>query len=373
MRRQDFDRRRFLGLAAGGAVAATAFPALTAPTRRQVYASCGADDSGGFFVATFDGDGRILFRTPISGRGHDLALHPERAELVAFARRPGSALHVVDTGSGRLTHRIDVPPDRRYYGHGVFAADGRALFVTENDFAAGRGVIGVYDPADRYRRIDELPSHGVGPHQLELMPGGETLAIANGGIRTHPDTGRIKLNIEEMTPSLTFVDAASGRLEERRTPPARLHKLSIRHVDVNPAGTVAVAMAYEGDRRDEVPLVALARPGGPLRLLEPDPLHRRMRHYTGAISFDSSGAVIAVSAPRGNVIGLWDAATGKMAGRIASYDSSGIAPAGPAGRFLVTGGDGAIRIGGAGERPPTVLRPATHGIRWDNHVAPVPV
>lgn len=368
-------RRRFLGLAAAGAVAAVTTATTSAATsagraaqsRRQIFASCGADRDGGYLVSAFDAAGEIVFRTPLPERGHDLALRPDSAELVAFARRPGGAMHVVDAGSGAVLGNVGLPRDRRCYGHGVFAPDGRALFVTENDFEAGRGAIGIYDPVDGYRRIGELESHGVGPHQLLLMPDGRTLAVANGGIRTHPDFGRNKLGISDMAPNLAFVDAASGRLLERRQPPERLHKLSIRHVAVNAAGTLAVAMQYEGDRRDEVPLVALVRPGGELRLLGAEPMGGRMRHYTGAVCFDGSGGVVAVSAPRGNLVGLWDADSGRLLGRIPSADSSGIAPAGP-GRFVIAGGDGAIRMGGV-DGPPVVVRPPGGGVRWDNHVA----
>jgi hypothetical protein len=54
-------------------------------------------------------------------------------------------------------------------------------------------VLGVRDATDGYRQIGELASFGVGPHELVLMPDGATLAVANGGIRTHPGRDRAKL------------------------------------------------------------------------------------------------------------------------------------------------------------------------------------
>ena len=38
------------------------------------------------------------------------------------------------------------------------------------------------------------------------------LTIANGGIKQHPDTGRARLNIDHMEPSLVIVDLSDGRL-----------------------------------------------------------------------------------------------------------------------------------------------------------------
>jgi hypothetical protein len=129
------------------------------------------------------------------------------------------------------------------------------------------------------------------------MPDGTTLAVANGGIRTHPDHDRAPLNLETMQPSLTYVEIASGRRESAVQPPPALHQLGIRHAAVNARGLVAVAMQYEGSKRDRLPLVALAE-GEDLRFLEtPYDILGRMRQYTGAIAFDRSGELLAVSSP----------------------------------------------------------------------------
>jgi hypothetical protein len=131
-------------------------------------------------------------------------------------------------------------------------------------------VIGIRDADDGYRQVGEFASHGVGPHEVTLMPDGATLVAANGGIRTHPDRERAKLNLDTMAPSLAYLDLASGRLCDAFGLAPRLHRLSIRHLAVNQDGLVAAAMQYEGSKRDRVPLVGL-HDGGAIRLLEARP------------------------------------------------------------------------------------------------------
>jgi hypothetical protein len=334
-----------------------------------LYVACRADESGRYLTTGFRADGRRLFDLPLPGRGHDLALRPASPECVVFARRPGRFAVVIDVDQGVVVRRIDAAADRHFYGHGSFTPDGRYLLSSENDYAGGRGTIGVRDATDDYRQVGELPSHGIGPHEVVLMRDGKTLAVANGGVRTHPDRDRAKLNLDSMQPSLTYLEIASGREEAAVRPPARLHQLGIRHVAVNPHGLVAVAMQYEGSKRDQVPLVGL-HAGGELRLLAaPEKIQRRMRHYTGAIAFDPSGEVLAVSSPRGNLFTFWDAAAGTLIDQLTVFDGCGLSAAEAPGAFLVTGGGGeVIRIEPRTGARQVLTVAGVSGTPWDNHV-----
>jgi len=264
---------------------------------------------------------------------------------------------------------IESAAARHFYGHGAFSRDGRLMFAAENDYPAGRGVLGVYDVEAGYRRIGEMPSHGLGPHDLALLPDGATLAVANGGIRTHPDQGRAKLNVATMAPNLAYLEATSGRLLERAELPAALHKLSIRHLAVDRRGRVAIAMQYEGSRRDRVPLVGVHERGGGVRLFSaPDSIERRLRHYTGSVAFDAAGRLLAVSSPRGHLITLWDAASGAFMAHLEARDASGLAPTGEPGQFLAAGGDGALRTIDARSGKSRVLAAPNGKRRWGNHL-----
>jgi hypothetical protein len=58
---------------------------------------------------------------------------------VAFARRPGRFAVAVPVGAGQPLW-FATGPDRHFFGHGVFSADGRLLYSIENDYNAAKGL-----------------------------------------------------------------------------------------------------------------------------------------------------------------------------------------------------------------------------------------
>jgi hypothetical protein len=229
---------------------------------------------------------------------------------------------VVDMRNGQVLQKKTSQGGRHYFGHGVYDPSGRLLYVTENAYEEGCGVIGLYDVTDNYKRIGEIPSHGVGPHELKMMTDGKTLVIANGGIRTHPDSERSKLNTDDMDPNLAYVDAVSGQLLGLYRPPAQWHQLSIRHLDITPDNKVAVAMQYQGPINEHPPLIALHQGEDQLQLLTaPQDIQQRMRNYCGSVTCDRSGQLFAVSSPPGNLLIFWSAVDGTGNGQF--YASNG--------------------------------------------------
>ena len=320
-------------------------------------------------VTGFDRAGRPHFSFPLPARGHGMAFHPIRAECVVFARRPGNFAYVLDCETPTICNQIKADETKHFQGHGTFSEDGRYLFATENDYQAGRGVLGAYDAADNYLRVGELPTHGIGPHEVRLMPGGDRIAVANGGIRTHPDLGRAKLNIPTMKPNLAVLDSRSGKLLARAVLPKELHKLSVRHIDIAEDGRIAFAMQYEGDRRHQVPLAGLLDGNLQVSYLRPPPqIETRFRHYTGSIAFDRSGQFIAVSSPRGHLATLWNARSGKLLHAVDASDASGLAPTSKAGEFLVSSGEGSLQILSSLTGKSTTIRNQDEHLGWDNHL-----
>jgi len=191
----QIDRRTLLaGFAAS--LALRAMPSRAENFAPGCFAAARKDANGNFSAALFTLDGDLQAVT-LPGRGHDIALKPDGSEWVAFARRPGRFGVAVPVGS-RPPVWFASRPDRHFFGHGVFSADGRLLYAAENDYQHKRGVIAVRDATDGYKQIGEFSAHGIEPHDIALLPDGRTLVIANGGIETHPDSGREELNLSEM-------------------------------------------------------------------------------------------------------------------------------------------------------------------------------
>jgi hypothetical protein len=364
-------RRGLLAVLGGGLLAAFGLSAGRARgAAGPLYVTCRADRAGRYFATGFGPDSGMRFDLPLPERGHSLAFHPTAPHCVVFARRPGRFAVVVDYAAGAALRRIDAAPGRHFYGHGTFAPDGRHLFTTENAYDSGDGVLGIRDATDGYRQIGEFPTYGIGPHEVVLLPDGQTLGIANGGIRTHPDHDRDNLNLDSMVPSLAYVDLADGKLKADYRLPERLHWLSIRHAAVLASGGLALAMQYEGSKQDQVALVGLHE-GGAIRLLEaPAPVQRAMRHYAGSIAADRAGTQIAVSAPRGGLVTFWDTVAGRYLGATRIADGCGVAPTAQPGEFLLTSGAGEVvrYCPATDKRAPLALGPALAEAAWDNHL-----
>jgi hypothetical protein len=363
MNLMEIDRRKALGLVAAAAL----YPgAALSRDGKTLYLNAMTSTDWAHGAALFDASGEIVARFELPSRGHGATFNAREKHAVLFARRPGTYAIVIDVSGRRVARLIKSRGDRHFYGHGCFSADGRLLFATENDFDNERGVIGVYDAMDDYRRVGELPSHGIGPHEVVLMPDGKTLAVANGGILTHPSAPRIKLNIAEMAPSLALVKASDGELLAMHRVSEELHKLSIRHLAINNQGVVAAAMQWQGPELDSPPLVGIWSPGEGLRLTSaPADMQRAMRNYCGSVAFAADGRNFIVSSPRGNILTEWGI-DGKFKRSFKLRDVCAIAPQ-PDGGFLATGGTGDIVTVQTQDGILTPLARHT-GMMWDNHM-----
>ena len=357
-------RRRFLAaLATAGAA-----PMLVARTfEGRRYIGCRANREGRFLASVFDESGRIHHDVPLPGRGHGFAVQPSTGHVVVFARRPGDWAIVLNSATGAVLERLSATEGRHFYGHGAFSPDGALLYTSENGFEDGRGIIGVWDVARDWRRVREWSSHGVGPHEVRVLGGGARLAVANGGIRTHPDTGRAKLNLETMVSSLAVLDTMDGRLVCSASFGERLRRLSIRHLDIDRDSRIVVAMQHEGSRRDRVPLVALERDARLVPAYAPAEVGRRMRQYAGSVCFDASGRYVAVSHPHEGIVSSWTSRSARWLALTELPDTCGIAPGAGAGVFIATGAGGRIaRIDARTGESEVLAR--SDGSRWDNHL-----
>jgi hypothetical protein len=362
----EIDRRSFLLALASSFVAGS----VKAAGSERLYVSSVNDASGVSHVTVFSVDGGTLFKTRLPDRGHDIAPSPANADLVVFARRPGDWMAVVDRRDGEVKKLVRSPARRHFYGHGLYSADGRLLYATENNLETGQGVFGVYDVARDYARIGEQPTHGIGPHDVAFMPGGELLLVANGGARTDPATGREILNKKNMEPSLAFVDPRSGEAKHKVDFGRDMSGLSFRHLAVAPDGEAVFACQYEGEPQEMPLLVGTILPNGKTRMLEmPDEDLYRLNNYLGAVALDGSGRMICATSPRGGMAAFWDRMTGKYLGLAPMPDVCGVAAAADSGMFVVSSGNAGVRMARAETHDLTHVRGSDlDRYMWDNHI-----
>ncbi|MBX5196921.1 DUF1513 domain-containing protein [Rhizobium sp. NZLR10] len=329
MRSAAMNRRDFVKAAGLGFLATLAPKSLMALERADaVYASGIRAADGSFAVATVTERGEVIDQVKLPARAHGMAFSAATGRTVAFARRPGTYAMIFDPRNKAEPIVISSREDRHFCGHGAFSADGRLLYASENDFDGNRGMIGLYDATDRFTRIGEFETYGIGPHDMTVSDDGRLLIVANGGIETHPDFGRTKLNLGEMQPSLVLIGAATGALVEKHVLPAEWAELSTRHIDLDDRGRIWFACQYEGHRKDLPPLVGHFTKGEDLTFIDlPEQTTRRLANYVGAIAVNRSEGLVGITSPKGGASVTLDARTGKVLAETSIPDAAGIAPA----------------------------------------------
>jgi hypothetical protein len=371
-------RRRLLQLSA----------LLTLPGAAQLFAREG--QQGLLLSAMSDADERhwlvgarlgaesasIAFQQALPARAHHVAVSAALGCYIAVARRPGTWLVLGDLYTGAVHAQLQVPAGRHLYGHGVFSADARFFYTTESAFEdrdSDSGLVVEWavvqeQGALSLARRREFPTQGVGPHELLLMPDGDTLVVANGGMRTHPATEREVLNLDSMQPSLVYLDRHSGAVLEQQFLPQDLQQNSIRHLDVAADGLVGIGLQFQGEAWMSVPLVATHRRGEALRLLDiPPELQPQLQQYVGSVRFDQSGRYLAASCPRGNQLTFWDSAAGVLLHSLRARDACGLGALQEG--FVFSSGVGRLAaIDLADNSVQEFALPAGWQGFWDNHL-----
>lgn len=310
--------------------------------------------------------------TALSGfRGHGVAQHPlYPATAIMVARRPGTSVIEVDLITREITKTFDCANNRHFLGHGCFNKTGSLFFTTEADMKTGKGKIVVRD-AVTYQQIAEYESYGIGPHELRLMPDDKTLVIANGGILTHPDTGRKKLNLESMDSSLTYIDINNGQLLDSFK--VAETKASIRHLDVSDDGTVAFAMQLQREvaQHDHIiPLGGIHSPEKAIVLLDkPKNLIHQMNDYMGSVAINHKSRIAGFTSPRGNIVAFWDIDHQQLKGYHALKDVCGIAVTDDQQHFVISNSFGQLRqLDAITLKENIEKRISLDHLRWDNHL-----
>jgi len=330
----------------------------------------GSDDAkGNHHLSVFDTHGKSILALPVKQRVHGQAINPaNKDQVVFFARRPGTEAYVLDIKQRRLKSHFQAGENRHFFGHGTFSQDGNYLYSCENDYTEGAGVIVVRDTTT-WQTLSEFPAYGIGTHQIAMMPDGKHIVAANGGIQTHPDFPRKKLNIDTMKPSLTYIEIESGKHIESYHPTH--HQMSIRHLDVGADGTVGIAMQYQGSKFDIVPLIAFHKGEDQLQYAQASrDFWQGMKQYTASIALDSKSHIAAVTTPRGNNITFWDIKSKGLLHKEPMEDVAGVVFSQKQQNFIATTGLGDVF---SFAKNSLIRAKANHqrfsNTRWDNHMS----
>jgi len=341
----------------------------------EFWWSAGSDYADGTGLAGFSGQGRTSVLAT-AFRGHGLCAHPLDQRVVMMARRPGYQ-GVVYSSDGTPLQFFSSRSDRQFQGHACFSQDGRRLFtaeivVSDDDSLHGRGRIGIRD-AETFTWLGEYDSGGVEPHELKLMPDGESLVIANGGLTPSREDGRENDQRFTMDSSLVLLNSHTGKLTARHTLTEPM--ASIRHLDVAADGTVVVALQVQRQWLNDThvrPLVAVLPADNPesLSLLEaPDNLWLALRDYMGSVVVHPDYRVAAVTSPRGNLVAFWELQQKTFLGYFPLHDVCGISLSAKHDCFVATNSAGDMRfIDPVSLKEIKSLRRHTDAVRWDNHL-----
>lgn len=303
----------------------------------------------------------------LSGRGHGCLYSEVHNQLLTFARRPGRFIHILDLSGRQEAIEIASDDARHFYGHGCFNQSGTRLFATENDYDAARGVIGIYDATNHYKRVAEFSSFGVGPHDMRLLPDGVTLLVANGGIETHPDTDREKLNLLDMQSNLAFIDSRNGRLIKTLDISDQFHQLSLRHLAIGDAGECYIAGQYQGAAEDMPPLVGTVTTSGALEMWAiPREYLVQLKNYISSVYAIPNTSFVAISSSRGGVVLVWDTEKNRIESMSEIRDVSGIAAVGMT-LHMSDGAGGMYAFQESGVSSLAGMNSAST-LQWDNHL-----
>ena len=306
----------------------------------NTYFSAAKNPSGQFSIQQIDQRGKLKHNYDLPSRGHSFAVS-DGNYLVAIGRRPANFFLVIDLRSQRSTV-VYADIDRRFYGHGVFSPAGEYLYLTENDLQTGMGKVGVYLVANGFKKIKEFSSFGIGPHDIAFDKHNQQIVIANGGIKTHPATGRKKLNIESMQSSLVHIDPITGEMLGKTQLANELRFNSIRHLALDSLGNVYISLQNQKPNKQECLLAIFNSDTKSIVPCEiPITVSGKLNNYLGDICLDQSEQYFMATSPRGDQALIYDS-SGQFLDAVTISDVCGVAKNVNNREFTVTSGSGLI-------------------------------
>jgi len=319
-----------------------------------------------YWLIMFDDLGQIVRKIELPSRGHGIQ-QSAQGHLIVCGRRPGTWMLLLQSCHA-APQWIKGLKKRSLSGHCCFSGDGHLFYTAENDFELGQGVIGVWDRRTG-KRLWEWSSQGIGPHEILLSHDGSHLWVANGGILTHPDQTREKLNLDTMLPNVSYLCLADGELKQQYSVDESM--LSLRHLAVNQKNQVAVACQYQGPDYQRKNLLLLISEGQ-INELPCDPkVTTKLKNYLGSVTFDASGEWISATSPKGHQVVIWRLSQNLQPVHYHTLhitDACGVSATSQAGGFVISTGMGQVMHYLAPVKKLTSYPSAADSLCWDNHL-----
>lgn len=266
---------------------------------------------------------------PLPFLAHGVVQSPHDPHLFLLFEKHGPGCCALDLANDAIRETITTAPNRQFYGHGAFSADGSLLYCTETDLEdRHQGYIAVRDGRD-FRYLGDFPTHGLAPHDCMLRDGGRTLVITNGG-SAHGQSAD--------APAVTWVDVGSGQLLRRE--PVTSDRINTGHLAMTDAGGLAVVSApREGLPKDGEGGISLRGPDGTLTTIrEPRDTTSLMKGETLSVAIHEPTGIVAATNPEGHIVTFWELESGKLVGSLRVPSPRGIAISLDGRDFVVTFG-----------------------------------
>lgn len=334
-------------------------------TFESLLLSSATDNYGHHYLAALTTSGDIYFKIPIPERAHDSFYNPITHEAVYFGRSPSRTIYIVDMIGKCLSTTVTAMSNRHFYGHGIMDKQHRYLYAVENDIKNSRGCIGIYDVAFKYKRVGELSTYGVGPHQALFLSDNQTLVVANGGLLAAPSQPKKNLNEDSFESSLVYIDSKTGELLDRYQ--TKYSQLSLRHL--TRSGDDRIFVGAQSYRNTETPLIFSHASGEDLLPLNADDIiWKSHNRYTASLAL--SGSSLSVSSPRGNIVSFWNVETQAYLSMYHRRDIAGISMSSSSDntQLFATTGDG-LFIAIDSKNKHLQRNTITSDIAWDNHLS----